>query len=143
MIVAFLPLIAGQKSNESEEYTPLESPYPPLELSTPPPPPPKSPHELKLEKANEMRDNPTPAEKRMWVRVKEQQHVCCSCCCSSRKCLQGFGLRVGKKKKVEKRVLLLLLVNWLVGKWLSSLSERRRTGCPVGKYLFFFFPLSA
>jgi len=52
---------------------------------------------------------------------------------------RGRGLRV-EKKKVEKCVLiLLLLVNWLLEKWLSSLSERRKTGC-VGKYLFFFFP---
>ena len=53
------------------EYEPLnfdESP----ELSEPPPPPPeppiappKSPYELKLEKAEEMRNNPEPAEKRM------------------------------------------------------------------------------
>ena len=35
-------------------------------------------------------------------------HVFCSCCCSSRKCLQGFGSRVGKKN-AKKRVLLLLL----------------------------------
>ena len=50
---------------------------------------------------------------------------------------RGRGLRVEKKKKVEKCVLLLL-VNWLLEKWLSSLSERRKTGC-VGKNLFFFF----
>jgi len=31
------------------------------------------------------------------------------------------------------------LVDCLLGEWLSSLSERRTTGCPVGKYLFFFF----
>jgi hypothetical protein len=31
------------------------------------------------------------------------------------------------------------LVDWLLEKWLSSLSERRRTGCPVGKQPFFFF----
>jgi len=40
------------------------------------------------------------------------------------KCLQGFGLRAGKKK-VEKCVLLLL-VNWLLGNWLSILSGKEK-----------------
>jgi hypothetical protein len=31
------------------------------------------------------------------------------------------------------------VVDWLLGIWLSSLSERRTTGCHVEKYLFFFF----
>ena len=61
------------------------------------------------------------------VRVKEEQYVCCRCWCSIRKCLQGFGLKVGKKKTVEKCLLLLFLVEWLLKKWLSSLSERKRT----------------
>ena len=38
----------------------------------------------------------------------------------SLKVIFRFGLRVGKKKKVEKFALLLLLVNWLHRKWLSS-----------------------
>jgi len=37
----------------------------------------------------------------------------------------GFGLKVEKKKSVF--FYLLLLVNWLLRKWLRSLPEKKRT----------------
>ena len=48
----------------------------------------------------------------------------------------GFGLKVGKKQK-SVFFYLLLLVDWLLGKWLSALSESKRTWF-LGKNLFFF-----
>jgi very-short-patch-repair endonuclease len=64
IMFSFLVLIFTDKTSvDNREYSPAASPYPSPELSTPPPT--ELSHTAKLDKADEMRDNPTPAEKRM------------------------------------------------------------------------------
>ena len=63
-IIGLFIILTTPSESSGEVHTLLETGYPPPPELTPPPP--KSPYQLKLEKADEMRSNPTPAEKRMW-----------------------------------------------------------------------------